>query len=141
MRRAPLVAVLLLVAATTASAQEELSFGEWIDEYNVHRVAGYVTLGLLATTGVLAIAATDVHPAFGYATAAAAATTGALGALAYYDRFYYGWPHMVLNAVAGVGFLLNTMVLEGGSPLHKATGAVAAASATAAAVYLRIRWR
>ena len=61
--------------------------------------------------------------------------------VAYYDRAFYAWPHMLLNAVAASGFLLNTLVLEGGSPAHIATGAISILSAYSALIYLRLRLR
>ena len=147
MRRVVAVGLLLSLSGVWAGAQEPLTLGEWIDEYNVHRIAGYATLGLAATAGtlglleVLGVPNVDVHPALGYATVSLTALTGVTGMIAYYDRAFYAWPHWLLNGIAAAGFALNALLLDGGSPAHIASGAVAVVSASAALLYLRLRLR
>ena len=116
----------------------------WIAENNVHRIAGYTSLGLMAgtaTAGMLAgadvEAARAVHPYLGLATAASAASSSALGTLAYNDRLGIVWPHAALNGLAVTGLLLNAFgVFEYGGVAHRTTGILSAASMAGA--YLSI---
>jgi len=121
-------------------AQQQRTAAEWVVESQAHRIAGYVTLGLAATTAVLGILeADDVHQGFAYATTGASAVTLSLGVIGYGRSWKSVWPHILMNALAVTGYALNAFVLEGGSPGHIATGASSIGLMGAAVLYIALR--
>jgi len=122
------IALLALFVPAVAGAQSSEGFGDWIDRTNVHRISGYVTLGLATTTAALGLFGSEYHALFGVSTAAAATVSVTLGSIAYSDRLAFYWPHAVLAGLATGGFLTNAFLLEGGSQAHIATGIASAAA-------------
>jgi hypothetical protein len=127
---------LVILAAPSLPAQES-SLGDWIADTGVHKIGGYVTLGLSATTIGMGLLGYPAHPYLGYVTAGSAAISATAGFLAYGELLPVVWPHAVLNGLAVVGFGLNAFVFEGGSPAHIATGITS--TALLAASYITIK--
>jgi hypothetical protein len=133
-------------AGEATVAEQSGGLSPWIRRNQVHRIAGYTSLGLMAgtaTAGMLAgadvEAARTVHPYLGLATTVSAATSSALGSIAYNDRLRIVWPHAVLNGLAVTGLMLNSFgVFEYGSLEHRVTGILSTASMAGA--YLSIVW-
>ena len=117
-----LVLALLIITPSLVSAQQPGPVAQWIDDTNIHRIMGYVTLTAATVTAGLGLFGVEVHPYVGLATAGLSATSTALGVIAYRDRMSYAWPHAALNGLATTGFLLNAFALEGGSRAHVAAG-------------------
>lgn len=134
------VAFLCAGAVEQAHAQYRRTPSEWVEETKAHKIAGYVTLGLAATTAVLgALDVGDVHPAFAYATTGSSLVTLSLGVVGYGPYWKSVWPHVLMNALAVTGYALNAFVLEGGSPEHIATGATSIGLMCGAVLYVALR--
>lgn len=140
-KRAVFLLVLLLLSGSLLFAQSDSASDEadraaaaqpspvsaWIADNQVHRIAGYTTLGLMTATAVSGLVGwTEAHPYLGATTAAAATTSSLLGSLAYRDRLGIIWPHAVLNGLGVTGLLLNAFVFDYGSTVHRATGIASA---------------
>jgi hypothetical protein len=115
---------MLLVAPGNlfAQGQEPPTVAEWIDQNNVHRISGYLTLGLATATAAMGILAPEYHPYVAIPTAVAANATAILGSIAYRDRLARFWPHAALAGLGAAGMVANVVFLEGGSQAHVATG-------------------
>ncbi len=140
-----------LVAADDGTASDEgadpnegaepFNLPRFIRETGLHRIGGYVTLGLAATTAVLGLAGVEeVHHPLGYITAGMAAGAATFGIIGYSDFLDIIWPHVVLNGLAVVGFGLNAFVWEWGSTAHIATGIGSVASMIGAWVAIQLIW-
>ena len=139
--RLTVIALALLLLSPAFAAAEEVSIGNWIADTGAHKIGGYVTLGLSATTLGLGLAGYEVHPYLGYATFGFSATAALAGTLAYKDLLPVVWPHALLNGLAVVGFGLNAFVFEGGSPAHIATGITSTALLGASYVAINLIMR
>jgi hypothetical protein len=138
--------MLMIVAAALfagplgrAVAQDRRTPSEWITETGAHKIAGFVTLGLAATTAILGALEADPHGALGYATLGSSVVTLSLGVVGYGQDAKAVWPHILMNAIAVTGFALNAFVLEGGSPEHIATGATSVGLMCGAVLYIALR--
>ncbi len=136
-----LLAAALMCAAAPAQvhAQDRRTASEWVEETGAHKIAGFVTLGLAATTAILGAFETDLHPAFAYATTGASVVTLSLGVVGYGPYWKSVWPHILMNALAVAGYGLTAFVLEDGSPEHIATGAASVGLMCGAALYIALR--
>lgn len=132
-------AVMCAAAAERAHAQYKPTPSEWVEETGAHKIAGFVTLGLAATTAILGAFETDLHPAFAYATTGASVVTLSLGVVGYGRYWKSVWPHILMNALAVTGYALNAFVLEAGSPEHIATGASSIGLMCGAVIYIALR--
>jgi hypothetical protein len=105
------------------------SFGDWIISTNLHKITGYVTLGLVTATAIAGpLGLTDIHPILGYTTLGTALTNSVLGIIAYGGLIDYVWPHLLFNALGEVGLILNAFVWQPGSTEHIITGVASAVS-------------
>jgi hypothetical protein len=136
------LAVMVVGPLVRGSADEPLPFSarEWVQDTGAHKIAGAVTLGLGATTAVLAAMDSPLHPYFGYSTATMSCVTLSLGAVGYGDRARQIWPHLLMNSLATTGFLLNAFqVLEGGSAQHITSGIASLTLMSAAVLYIALQ--
>ena len=141
------VVMILIIAAVMcagsleqAHAQYRRTPSEWVEETKAHKIAGFATLGLAATTAILGILEVeDVHPAFAYATTGASVVTLSLGVVGYGQYWKSVWPHILMNALAVTGYALNAFVLEEGSPEHIATGATSVGLMCGAVLYVALK--
>jgi hypothetical protein len=122
------LALLLVSSGLFAQSGGDGDFGRFIRENNLHRIGGYVSLGLVAATGTAGFLGLDFHPVLGYAALGSAAVSSLAGTLAYSHRIDEVWPHMLLNGIGIGAMVLNAFVLEPGSTEHRISGIVAAGS-------------
>ena len=125
----------------SGTGAEPFNLPRFIRETGLHRIGGYVTLGLAGTTAVLGLAGVEeVHRPLGYITAGMAAGAATFGIIGYSDFLDIIWPHAVLNGLAVVGFGLNAFVWEWGSTEHIATGIGSVASMVGAWIAIQLLW-
>lgn len=140
-KRVLLVLVVAAVAVAPVLAQDtdggDRTVPEFIRETGLHRISGYVSLGLAGATAAFGLIGVEeegalsvIHPVLGISTMGSMLTSQVLGTIAYRDRLARVWPHTLLNAAAVVGFGLNAFVWEQGSMEHRITG-IASISALA----------
>lgn len=128
-----MLAVVAAIAAAPVIAQDAEGDGRTVPEFirqtGLHRISGYVSLGLASATAAFGFIGVEeegalsvLHPVLGISTMGSMLTSQVLGTIAYRDRLARVWPHTLLNAAAVVGFGLNAFVWEQGSLEHRITG-------------------
>ncbi len=137
MKKLLLIALMLTIALSPLAAEGGESgdgergaagLGQVIRRNDLHQIGGYVSLGLVAATGVSGLLGFEYHSIIGYAALGSAFTSSLAGSIAYLDRIDEVWPHMLFSAVGIGAMVANAFILEKGSLEHRLSGVAATAS-------------